>query len=1254
MANQLKIELIVDDKGTATLKNFADSGANSLKKIEGAGSSLGTSMARTWQDMAVGSAAIGVAFGAVVSSVKWGFGEMEKAAQFTTVSKAFETMAEEYGTTGKALLGSLKEVTVGTVGSTDLMQKAMSAMTAGFSPDQIVKFGEIARTSAMLTGSSVAESYDTIATAIETKMPRALLKARVLTKEESTLITQAIKLNIEDFDMLGLAAAEATLKQAQLGEQAITDAERMQQFHVITASVAKTIGLGLLTSLKDAWPAFEVLGKAVGVVAYGAFWGFAQVVKVAWTALEGIAAVALLAASGVMVVAEKMMLANAYVREALGDKEAAANIRAQAADIKGTYTALAGAAEGMGQKIKDQWLGSAQASKKVSKEEIENAKASRDAILAGLKDKIAAKKDAEKNGYKVEHEILKSLTEENKEYYDQAIANADNYLAVQRLNGLNELNLTLGVIDQKTDALDKWYDDQAHSINKTVTRESEKQALLSKLDAEYSKKWDALANDKVKQSAEYAKKEIETNAALYKTIDEYSDEAVKAEIARLEQTYKEMGRWTNKEVLLHQALTKTIKDEDLKRAKTRLDYYQKTKVYGNDANKIMEALANDEYERVLKATKDADVAEKAKTDYMIDADLKRAESSDDFWEGMSAQYEKSQQDLVTWGAIGIATYKTIASSMGSTFGSALYDAAKGKLSSWEEYATKIGDAILKGITDNVGNKIAEALIEATSPAWDGISSAYNRAMSALGATDLTQYFSTAWTGLIDFLSGLFSSFSGPESVIQQFATGAWNVDTGAGSMPAIVHQGEMIIPAQEASRIRQWMDENGYSSAFSSISGALQGGDQWRSVFLEGVATSWAKRAAGFGIGGSFSGELGKGLLMGLSPAMILPSIITGGYNAVATDIFGIDPGIATAGTIAGMGSAALLGLGTFGALALVPAFIAAAEAFMDWSDMRKFEQFKDTLTSTYGEIGGRLMFGEIRRNDAQILKNAIDMYGVEGVKDSVFNEIFTNVYPDEEADAAAYMEHVQNQAAAIAARNAFFSDPRTAASGLTGYIYRYSTENPALAETLVQRGMGVEGYGPYIDPSSVIRPLTLEEFFPLWASSYLKENDMTYDDLPGIGFGNGDIPAFTVNPAEWTIPYDWNKMGPMPPYLADMLWQGLTTPPNVPYGLPWNVTIDPGTTDIGDFGGYDDFGEIGGQRKGVDYIPRDNILAKLHEGEAVLNRPQAESWRSGGGGGDINITIPVIIDGREIGCVVAKQARSNDELISAIRRAVN
>jgi len=45
---------------------------------------------------------------------------------------------------------------------------------------------------------------------------------------------------------------------------------------------------------------------------------------------------------------------------------------------------------------------------------------------------------------------------------------------------------------------------------------------------------------------------------------------------------------------------------------------------------------------------------------------------------------------------------------------------------------------------------------------------------------------------------------------------------------------------------------------------------------------------------------------------------------------------------------------------------------------------------------------------------------------------------------------------------------------------------------------------------------------------------------------------------------------------------------------------------------------KIPGFATGLDFVPRDNYLARLHYGEAVLTRSEADAWRNGGDGGNI------------------------------------
>lgn len=72
-----------------------------------------------------------------------------------------------------------------------------------------------------------------------------------------------------------------------------------------------------------------------------------------------------------------------------------------------------------------------------------------------------------------------------------------------------------------------------------------------------------------------------------------------------------------------------------------------------------------------------------------------------------------------------------------------------------------------------------------------------------------------------------------------------------------------------------------------------------------------------------------------------------------------------------------------------------------------------------------------------------------------------------------------------------------------------------------------------------------------------------------------------------------------------------------------------------------------GSHRSGLDYVPFDGYMAQLHAGERVLTAEEASAYRSGNRSGGsavpIEITIPLTLDGEQIGRAAAQYAWSED-----------
>ena len=318
---------------------------------------------------------------------------------------------------------------------------------------------------------------------------------------------------------------------------------------------------------------------------------------------------------------------------------------------------------------------------------------------------------AAKAAQREEEQILTALTKQNKTYYDTVIQNAKSAAELKIKQGENVLEANTELYNKEQDALNDWYNKQAIYINRSFASEKVKQEKLEALYDEYSKKWDANKNDKLKKEEDYAQKNIAIMAEAYKTINQYSDESINAEIANIERKRRADTGYAQKgsqdEVVLLEASTKKIEDIYSRRDTATLSLYEKTKIYAANATEIIENLAIDEYNKAIDLTNDETVAEKAYTDFVRDESIKRLKISEDENDGIRAYLLERQRDYLTFAQAGYNIIRQEVEGFQNTLSDVLFDGMKGDMKSFQEYWDKFADALLRKFTDTIAQMAVE-------------------------------------------------------------------------------------------------------------------------------------------------------------------------------------------------------------------------------------------------------------------------------------------------------------------------------------------------------------------------------------------------------------------------------------------------------------------------------------------------------------------------------------------------------------------
>ena len=290
MASQEEVRLIIkaitDEavKKLDRLNNTMEESRNIQKNTSTTVGKLKTS----WINFSAGLTVVGNVSRTVYATLKKGMDLAEAAAKFNQSTQAMEM---QFGVSSALIIQRLREVSAGTVDMSNLVTAANRAMALNVTKDvdQMAQLLEYARLRARAMGTDTTSAFNDIVTGIGRASPLILDNLGIITKgwnEEAKAVGVAYDAQFILQKVLQQSAAELQ----NIGELAITDAEKFQQLNARWEDTKLILGQGILVSLFaviDAFKAWPFHAERAGHIVNATLYGLAAVaVEVAGKIVE--------------------------------------------------------------------------------------------------------------------------------------------------------------------------------------------------------------------------------------------------------------------------------------------------------------------------------------------------------------------------------------------------------------------------------------------------------------------------------------------------------------------------------------------------------------------------------------------------------------------------------------------------------------------------------------------------------------------------------------------------------------------------------------------------------------------------------------------------------------------------------------------------------------------------------------------------------------------------------------------------------
>jgi len=271
--NTVTVQLTVKDDGSVVMKQFGQMTEDSMNK---AGNST-TKAASTFSSGMSKFQSAALTTGAAIAAVEYAIAKMEQAielmdkgAKAAQAEDAFNSLASAAGDSADEILKKMKEATNGTIDDSLLMQKAVKASLLDMTSEQTTQISEMARMAARATGEDVSTTFDNIVNAMSTNMPKALKQYGLITKEQQSIVNQALAEGVDDVNLMSIAWENYNKQLEMTGPLTENDAEKIQQWKAAANEAGEALGnlFNALANSAVSWstdPMDKYFGRLAGL-----------------------------------------------------------------------------------------------------------------------------------------------------------------------------------------------------------------------------------------------------------------------------------------------------------------------------------------------------------------------------------------------------------------------------------------------------------------------------------------------------------------------------------------------------------------------------------------------------------------------------------------------------------------------------------------------------------------------------------------------------------------------------------------------------------------------------------------------------------------------------------------------------------------------------------------------------------------------------------------------------------------------------